>query len=489
MIDLIRAINPWIETAILLTLLWVVYRVVNGSWRFWQLAVGVDGRYSSSLFHGLAWTVVIFTSYTVLYLARVHAGGTQALGEIPTNVLTALGLSLGTTVAAAGITSSRAARNPGEKTTASRSELSFAALVEDDEGRPNLPKAQLMVWTFVSLGIYIVATADAVARTMATTNLALLPPLPDIDTALLVLSGIGQGSYLATKAATSLPRAPAAPVGVDVSPAGPAGPAAGNATTVSPMAPQVGAVVHAAVTVPMSVRVPGFKPSVNGFHFINSFPHEPDLQIHLPGLGPIAIGDASNGLCGGMVYAVRDVFQTPTLVPVATDKLPESGTPLFKYIVDRLIASFDIPSLGFMKYYDWMLTPDGDAGWPPFIMRRGVAWRTIVEEWPARIRPELDAGRLCCLGLVTVAGVNPAELGKNHQVLAYGYDLDGADRLTLRIYDPNTAPDKADDVAISLDLGRPKDATPITHTVSIGTPIRGFFRTEYAYRNPTGLLS
>ena len=42
--------------------------------------------------------------------------------------------------------------------------------VEDDEGNPDLAKAQLMVWTFVSLGVYIVATVDAVARTLAATN-------------------------------------------------------------------------------------------------------------------------------------------------------------------------------------------------------------------------------------------------------------------------------------------------------------------------------
>ena len=135
-----------------------------------------------------------------------------------------------------------------------------------------------------------------------------------------------------------------------------------------------------------------------------------------------------------------------------------------------------------------MQTPDGDVGLPPLLMRRGVSWRTIVEEWPARIRPELDAGRLCCLGLVTVSGSDPRELGKNHQVMAYGYDLDGAGNLTLHLYDPNTSPADADRVTVSLNIQHPEAATPITHNVAIDHPIRGFFRTEYAYRNPTGLL-
>ena len=56
-----------------------------------------------------------------------------------------------------------------------------------------------MVWTLVSLAVYLVATADAAARTLAATDPSQLPGLPDIDTSLLVLSGIGQATYLATK--------------------------------------------------------------------------------------------------------------------------------------------------------------------------------------------------------------------------------------------------------------------------------------------------
>ena len=507
MIDLIKAFDPWLETAVLLGVLWIVYRVINGSWKFWELAVGVDGRYSSSRFHGLAWTVVVFVAYTVLFLARVHAGSTEALKEIPPNVLTALGLSLGTSVAAVGITSSRVSRDVETKTKASRSELSFAALVEDDKGRPDLAKAQLMVWTIVALSVYIVATADAVARTLATTNPALLPGLPDIDTALLILSGIGQGTYLATKVAKA-PEKPAA--GGDATNAQPGSPLEAGPTPAAPppdplagisLAGIAGAgvalagaafggtgVAISSVTVPTSVRVPGFLPSVNGLHFTNSFPPEPTLKFDLPGIGSIPIGDASNGVCGGMVSTVRDVFETPGLAPVATTDQPGPDSPLFHYIVDRLIASFDIPHLGFLKYYDWMLTPDADASWPPFIRRRGVAWKTIVEEWEARIKPDLDAGRLCCLGLVTVASANPAELGHNHQVMAYGYDLDAAGNLVVRVYDPNTPPDKADDAAITLNLLDPEHTAKLGHNIWIGNPIRGFFRTAYTYRNPTGLL-
>ena len=58
-----------------------------------------------------------------------------------------------------------------------------------------------------------------------------------------------------------------------------------------------------------TIRVPGFLPSTNGFHFGNSWPHEPTLTIPFP-TGPIKVGDAAGGLCGGMAFAVRDFFES-----------------------------------------------------------------------------------------------------------------------------------------------------------------------------------
>src|SRR6185436_19727755 len=53
------------------------------------------------------------------------------------------------------------------------------------------------------------------------------------------------------------------------------------------------------------VRVPGFRPSTSGLHFINGFPSVPLLTINVLGV-PDPIGDAANGLCGGMVFTVMD---------------------------------------------------------------------------------------------------------------------------------------------------------------------------------------
>jgi hypothetical protein len=229
--------------------------------------------------------------------------------------------------------------------------------------------------------------------------------------------------------------------------------------------------------------VPGFRASVNGLQFVNSWPHEPDLVVDVSPLGTVPIGDASHGLCGGMVYAVIDVF-TAGLPPIADTTNPPPDSPLYKYLVSRLFASFDIPA-GVLKYYDWMNTPDHDTGlW--FFTRRGVAWHTITQEWP-RIKADIDSGTLSPLGLVTVQTADPMMMGHNHQVLVYGYQVDDTNRLTLQLYDPNTAPAGGDDVTLSLDLSNPTRATPITHNIGIGSAIRGFFRTSYTFADPSAL--
>lgn len=233
----------------------------------------------------------------------------------------------------------------------------------------------------------------------------------------------------------------------------------------------------------ISNAVPGFKASVDGLHFTNSFPSEPDIVVDAGPLGKVPIGDASNGLCGGMVYTAMDVF-TAGLPPIPDTQQPAQGSALFNYIVSRLFASFDIPA-GVLTYYDWMNTPDHDTGiW--FAIRRGVAWKTIMEEWP-KVKADIDAGMLSPLGLVTVYTTDPTMMGHNHQVVAYAYEVDDANRLTLHLYDPNTAPPGADDVQLSLDLSNPTHTTPITHNVDIGRGIRGFFRTKYVFSNPAAL--
>jgi hypothetical protein len=231
--------------------------------------------------------------------------------------------------------------------------------------------------------------------------------------------------------------------------------------------------------------VPNFVASRDGLGFVNDWPAQPDLVVNLPVAGAVKIGDASNGLCGGMVSTVRDFYEAK--IPTPAGPQPAAGTPLYRYIVRRLFDSFDLPG-GVVKYYGWMNTPDADQSLLGLtaLTRHGLGWHTINEEWP-QIRDDIDAGHPCPLGLVTVRSINPRDLGRCHQVLAYAYDVEWP-TLTIRLYDPNTDPSAADNCSLSLDISHPAQKTSITHNVGIPDPIRGFFRTRYDAADPTQLV-
>ena len=221
----------------------------------------------------------------------------------------------------------------------------------------------------------------------------------------------------------------------------------------------------------------GFLPSSSGFKFGNNFPHVPLRKIKVMGQ-QIPIGDASYGLCGGMIYAVMDYFEAKMQIPSNTTA-PSSG-PLFEYIVNRQIESFHLP-LGLMKYMVLMnpfLTDHETKVSHRGVAPHGRAWRMIKEEWP-RIKNDLDTGKLSPLGLVRVKSLNPFEIRRNHQVLAYGYDLN--ENMSIHIYDPNFPND--DLVTLSLNIGKSDSTTSVFHSKS-SDPIYSFFRTDYKFKRP-----
>jgi hypothetical protein len=225
---------------------------------------------------------------------------------------------------------------------------------------------------------------------------------------------------------------------------------------------------------PVEASVPGFRPSRDAFQFANNFPPTPAVTLDLGPAGMIGVGDASNGLCGGMVFAVRDAVEAERTMPADTTP-PAPSSPLFGYLVRRLIDSWDVPG-GVFRYVRWMVTPDGDSGLGPFSVQ-GVGGLTIREQWP-HLREAIDAGRLTPLGLVTQHSADLTRIGLNHQVLAYGYLLDG-DRVELSVYDPNTPVAMADEARIGFSLATPAKPAPMTHNLGIGHPVRGFFISRY----------
>jgi hypothetical protein len=206
----------------------------------------------------------------------------------------------------------------------------------------------------------------------------------------------------------------------------------------------------------------GFIPSAHAFAFDNSWPAAPGMR-----LAGIGIGNAAKGLCGGMVFAALDYWHANRVPPAAR---PEPGSPLYRFIVRRLVGSWHLPG-GIARYYRWMARPDAD-----------LALRTLTRHWP-RVRGSLDDGVPVPLGVVTVAGRNPLRLGANHQVLAYAYTA-GPSAVTLRVYDPNRGAD--DDVRIGFDKAARRAAAAFENNLGISLPVRGFFVTGYRPASPPG---
>jgi hypothetical protein len=198
--------------------------------------------------------------------------------------------------------------------------------------------------------------------------------------------------------------------------------------------------------------VRGFLPSTSGLHFANAFPSVPLVTARLPGIPvDIAIGNAALGLCGGMVFTVIDYFVTGLRPPA--DASPPGAGPLFDYLVKRLWDSWDVPA-GLWRYWALMNPGLPDSGAAiPFLgsIHSSRSAVMISEEWP-RVQHELDSQRLAPVGLVRAKSADPAIMGQNHQILAYGYELNGTN-LTLRVYDPN-APDR-DDLTLTASLASP----------------------------------
>ena len=224
-----------------------------------------------------------------------------------------------------------------------------------------------------------------------------------------------------------------------------------------------------------------FLPSRDGFAFTNAWPSEPDVSQTTP-FGQIDIGNADAGLCGGMVFAALDYWHAGIAPPAAQ---PGPDEPLYHYLVQRLVASWNLPA-GAAQYYQWMNLPNGDTGFDVagkhIVTERGLAWHTIQAQWP-QVTADLDRGIPAALGVVTVASASPADLGLNHQVLAYDYDASAA-QVTVRVYDPNSGQNNG--IHIQFDPRDPGHPTTFTHNLNIGRPVLGFFRTAYTRGTPPG---
>jgi hypothetical protein len=210
----------------------------------------------------------------------------------------------------------------------------------------------------------------------------------------------------------------------------------------------------------------GFDPRAHGFHFANEFV---DKVVTVPGYGEVATA----GRSGGMAFAALDYWFAGLPVPSHRPEdfpdraVPSDGTRLADFIHKRLFDSYATWSA--RQFLTWSLAEDH-----PTWSSAGVA-RLTAEELP-RVRRSIEAGRPVVLGLVGARGLD--EVGRNRQVVAYGYDEHGAGAgspTRLFVYDSHH-PDT--EVVLAPDPDGGWEAS------SGDGPWRGLFLQDYARERP-----
>lgn len=217
-----------------------------------------------------------------------------------------------------------------------------------------------------------------------------------------------------------------------------------------------------------SNALPGFTPSVHGFRFANRWPAGPAFELRV-GYLRVGVGEVSDGLCGGMCFAVADRYVRGEAAPDTLDA-PARGTPLFGEIARRQLDSFDRLAVAPARF--WSTSARLARGW----------WspRDQVREWRT-ILADIDAGRPAMVGLVRAAGIDPFSLTANHQAVGYAYEVEA--RIgRLRIYDPNHP--GRDDVTLTIEVetaigGATGDLASVSLGQSTGEPLLALLRLPY----------
>jgi hypothetical protein len=228
--------------------------------------------------------------------------------------------------------------------------------------------------------------------------------------------------------------------------------------------------------------VPGFLPSTHAPLFRNGpWPAGLKLMIRVAGLPVLSLDAIRWGLCGGMAFLTRDIVEAgqPQLCARDPSRVPLA---LAHQLLRRQIDSIKRAS---------MITRWLAATWQPDhgtrLWGRSLAQVTVAE--CSAIMRDIDAGRLCPVGLVAARRWIPWDVFKNHVVLVWGYERAG-DWLTLYTYDSNFP--GRDDITLRLNLNPSGHDRKITTNGTDGPTagcVRGFFRVPYRYANPPQVSS
>jgi hypothetical protein len=181
-----------------------------------KFIVGMDNRYSNSKFQVALWFWIVISTYIATVTFRVWYAGWDFFGavSIPQNLLVLSGLSALTYGGAKAITTAKvnAAVNPVQPVAGAVApaadpdpkhalqpgqERFFRDLVQNDVGGFDFGDFQMLVVTLLAVAMYLLLIFHFLGSIEFTKTLT----LPDVDTTILAAFGLGQGAYLAKKAA------------------------------------------------------------------------------------------------------------------------------------------------------------------------------------------------------------------------------------------------------------------------------------------------
>lgn len=205
--NILQGLSPKSVEVSGLTRLWVVGLSALGllalTWLFLRagpinLLIGVDNRYSNSQFQIALWFAVLVVLYVSTNILRGMKCGLCFVGGVglPENLVMLSGISAFTFATARGITAQKM-REPNAaalKPTAATPHF-LDNLFRNDEGRFDLGDFQMVVITLLAIAVYIVQAYKWLGSIQCLTYVS----LPDVDSTILSLFGLGQGAYLAKK--------------------------------------------------------------------------------------------------------------------------------------------------------------------------------------------------------------------------------------------------------------------------------------------------
>jgi len=198
-----------------LAVFWIVLLIATKK-HPWALVIGEDGRPSTSKFQMMVWTAAMVFSFLAIYQIRFSSGFGQDLPATPTNLLIAMGISVATAVSAKSIAVGSQTRSDAANAAAAAAGVPVAddpvcqsGIFADDEGKPDLGKVQVVLWTVIAVGVFLSNVFALIHSHCAPhidpqTKVATFPlGLPDISQTLMILMGLGNGSYIGKKIAES----------------------------------------------------------------------------------------------------------------------------------------------------------------------------------------------------------------------------------------------------------------------------------------------